>query len=121
MQKFQIYFPQKCALILSLLYIQKLIVKKKFQAVPHILPFNFGEESINEGDTMAVNCMISKGDLPLKIEWLHEGTLIPKQSSTSGINIINMSARLSTLNFEYIRGEHRGNYTCMAKKSRWSS
>lgn len=64
---------------------------------------------------MAVQCVVQKGDLPLKIEWLHDGILVPKQSSTSGINIINMSARLSTLNFEYIRGEHRGNYTCVAR------
>lgn len=64
---------------------------------------------------MAVNCMISKGDLPLKIEWLHNGLLIPRlSSSSSGVNIIDMSARLSTLNFEYIRGDHRGNYTCVA-------
>lgn len=83
-------------------------------AIPHIIPFSFGEESINEGDTMAVNCMISKGDLPLQIEWQHNGLLIPRQSITSGINILDMSARLSTLNFEYIRGEHRGNYTCVA-------
>lgn len=82
--------------------------------MPHILPFTFGEETVNEGDTMAVNCMISKGDLPLKIEWMHNGYPIPKQSSTSGINIMNMSVRLSTLNFEYIRGEHRGNFTCVA-------
>lgn len=62
-------------------------------------------------DSTAINC-IAKGDLPLTIEWLHNGNVIPKQSSTSGINILNMSARLSTLNFDFVRGEHRGTYTC---------
>lgn len=62
-------------------------------------------------DSTAINC-IAKGDLPLTIEWLHNDKIIPKESSTSGINILNMSARLSTLNFEFVRGEHRGIYTC---------
>lgn len=62
-------------------------------------------------DSTAINC-IAKGDLPLTIEWLHNGNIIPKHSSTSGINILNMSARLSTLNFDFVRGEHRGTYTC---------
>lgn len=81
-------------------------------ALPHILPFTFGEESINEGETVAVQCITSKGDLPIKITWLHNGQAIIEDE---GLHVIKTSARISTLNFEYVKGHHRGNYTCLAK------
>lgn len=83
-------------------------------ALPHILPFTFGDESINEGETVAVQCVTSKGDLPIRITWLHNGQAIIEDE---GLHVIKTSSRISTLNFEYVRAHHRGNYTCLAKNS----
>lgn len=77
--------------------------------LPHILPFSFGDETLNEGDTVAVQCIASKGDLPIGINWYHEGKPL---LSENGINIMK-SPKISTLNIESVQGDHRGNYTCV--------
>lgn len=36
---------------------------------PIIAPFSFGEIPSNPGDTAVVNCVATKGDMPLDISW----------------------------------------------------
>jgi hypothetical protein len=80
--------------------------------MPQILPFTFGEESINVGENVAVQCMVLKGDLPMKISWLHnEAPILPNQ----GYKQIDISQRISTLNIDTLKSVHRGNYTCVAR------
>lgn len=83
------------------------------------MPFSFGEEPLNVGESTAVNCMITKGDLPLNITW----TLNNKKltSGSDGITIARISARLSALTIESIGGEHRGMFQCIASNAAGST
>lgn len=79
------------------------------------MPFSFGEDPLNVGESTAVNCMITKGDLPLNITWtLNDNPLI---SGNDGITLTRMSARLSALTIESIGGEHRGLFKCIASNA----
>lgn len=79
---------------------------------PQIMPFNFGDESFNPGDSTAVNCMITKGDLPLNIQWTLNDR--PLDGSDKDVQIIKMSQRLSSLSIESINDYHRGIVKCIA-------
>lgn len=80
--------------------------------IPHIIPFTFGDEPANQGDSNAINCMITKGDLPLDIKWSLNGQLVI--NGENGITIVRMSPRLSSLSIDSINGKHRGLFKCMA-------
>ncbi|XP_058460396.1 cell adhesion molecule Dscam2 isoform X45 [Malaya genurostris] len=80
---------------------------------PSITPFNFGEETLNSGESTAVNCMVYKGDSPLEIRWYLNGNLLT--SNENGIVIARMTERLSSLSIDPINHRHRGTYECRAK------
>ena len=83
------------------------------------MPFSFGDEPLNVGESTAVNCMITKGDLPLNITWtLNDQKLMNGQD---GISITRISARLSALNIESIDGQHRGIFKCIASNAAGST
>lgn len=77
------------------------------------MPFSFGEEPSNAGDMAAVQCMITKGDIPINITWTLND--LPISSSTRGVSVMRNSPRLSALSIESVSAEHRGIYTCYAK------
>ncbi|KAF2905043.1 hypothetical protein ILUMI_01126, partial [Ignelater luminosus] len=79
---------------------------------PHILPFNFEDESVNEGDGISAQCTVTKGDYPLNITWTLNGELI--KGNEGGISIMRASKRSSTLTIDYVTYNHIGNYTCIA-------
>lgn len=79
------------------------------------MPFSFGDDPLNVGESTAVNCMITKGDLPLNITWtLNDNRLI---SGRDGITLTRMSARLSALTIESIDGGHRGVFKCIVNNA----
>lgn len=84
-----------------------------FKAFPHINPFTFGDESIPEGETASVQCIVQKGDLPIDITWLHNGIAIDNRNLI-GVRFNKISNRISLMNIDSVRAEHRGNYTCIA-------
>lgn len=79
---------------------------------PQIMPFSFGDEATNSGDSLGVQCSVTKGDLPINITW----TLNNQTLKTGDYEIIigRMSTKSSTLNIDYIAAEHRGVYACIA-------
>lgn len=79
---------------------------------PQIIPFDFGEDSINEGDGVSVQCTVSKGDYPLNISWTLNGQQIEQNF---GIVINRNSKRVSTLSIDNVQSIHVGNYTCLAR------
>lgn len=79
---------------------------------PLIKPFSFGDEPSNSGESVGVQCSVTRGDLPITIHWLLNDR--PLKSGDSEIIIGRMSTKSSTLNIDYIRAEHRGVYTCQA-------
>ncbi|XP_031351211.1 Down syndrome cell adhesion molecule-like protein Dscam2 isoform X3 [Photinus pyralis] len=75
---------------------------------PQMTSFDFGEESINTGDTVVVTCGATKGDPPTKIVWSFNTQ--PLQRVT-GVSITN-TRRTSQLLIESVLAEHAGMYTC---------
>lgn len=70
------------------------------------MPFVFGEDPSNYGDSTAVQCMVFKGDTPLQLHWTLNGQ--PITNEHVGIRIIKMSPKLSSLSIDAISGHHRG-------------
>lgn len=78
--------------------------------LPHITPFEFEHET-NTGDSVQLNCYISKGDTPLKITWkLNGNSILPH----FGISTIPIGDRTSLLTIAAVQPEHAGNYSCVA-------
>ena len=82
--------------------------------------------SLEEGVRWHSLCSVTRGDPPVSVEWRKDGRLIDGDSSSSsrnsisdgeaasGIRVVHVTPYSSTLIFESIRGEDRGNYTCSA-------
>ncbi|XP_035788181.1 Down syndrome cell adhesion molecule-like protein Dscam2 isoform X37 [Anopheles albimanus] len=81
--------------------------------VPTIMQFSFGEEILNTGDSVAVNCMVVKGDSPLEIRWYLNS--VPISSENEGITVVKLSEKLSSLSINSIAQQHRGSYECRVK------
>jgi len=81
--------------------------------IPHIIPFDV-EEDINTGDSVQLNCHVSKGDKPLKITWNFHGEEL---SSHMGITTTKIGDRSSILTITSVMAAHSGNYTCMAQNA----
>lgn len=79
---------------------------------PQIRPFSFADEPSNYGESLGVQCQITKGDLPINITWMHNGNVL--NSNEDGIILGRMSTKSSTLNIDYVSGHHRGVYKCLA-------
>ncbi|XP_030242130.1 Down syndrome cell adhesion molecule-like protein Dscam2 isoform X35 [Drosophila navojoa] len=79
--------------------------------LPQIVPFDFGEESINELDMVSVSCTVNKGDLPVDIYWTKNGGRL---YTNDGLLVNRNSQRLSVLSIESVRARHAGNYSCVA-------
>ncbi|XP_066244769.1 cell adhesion molecule Dscam1 isoform X33 [Euwallacea similis] len=78
---------------------------------PQILPFSFGEESVNSGDPASLNCLVHKGDLPLNISWLHNNSTIHQEF---GITLIPTGKKGSSLTIDSVSADHAGEYSCIA-------
>lgn len=80
--------------------------------VPQILPFSFGEATMNTGDSTSLTCTLTKGDLPIELVWLHNNRTLKPDGN---IAILRMSKKISTLSFDSLQAEDIGEYTCLAK------
>ncbi|XP_046866022.1 Down syndrome cell adhesion molecule-like protein Dscam2 isoform X37 [Drosophila willistoni] len=86
---------------------------------PQVMPFVFGDEPSNYGDSTAVQCMVYKGDTPLQLHWTLNGQ--PITNENVGIRIIKMSPKLSSLSIDSISGHHRGLFKCIATNAAGSA
>lgn len=86
------------------------------QVLPQINPFSFGDEELNFDETVAATCIISKGDLPVKIWWTLKDEYLSERNLTTndGVVITKTSTKISMLNIDAVKARHRGNYTCFA-------
>ncbi|XP_071035293.1 cell adhesion molecule Dscam1-like [Parasteatoda tepidariorum] len=86
----------------------KIIVK------PFIEPFTF-PKSLQQGQRFSVLCTITEGDQPIRIQWIKDGQQSFQPSTTSDdVRSVAVSPFSSSLVFESLAPEHRGNYTCVA-------
>lgn len=81
-----------------------------YEVPPKIVPFTFGDEPSNYGESASVQCSVIVGDFPLDIAWLLNGETITMDS----VSKAKLSKRLSYLNIDSVSGEHAGNYSCVA-------
>ncbi|XP_076265905.1 Down syndrome cell adhesion molecule 1 isoform X35 [Rhynchophorus ferrugineus] len=79
---------------------------------PQITPFSFGEDTVNSGDVVSVQCIASKGDLPLNITWFFNGK---KVDFSLGYTVAQMNKRISSLSIDSVDAVHAGEYTCVAE------
>ncbi|XP_014913837.1 Down syndrome cell adhesion molecule-like protein 1 homolog isoform X1 [Poecilia latipinna] len=75
---------------------------------PLIQPFDFPPTSI--GKLMYIACVVSSGDMPIRITWRKDGQeIVP----SSGITI-DTKEFMSSLQISKVSLKHNGNYTCIA-------
>lgn len=79
------------------------------------MPFEFGEESFNTGDSTGVSCVVVKGDLPISIKWTLNGS--PIVNGENGLTVMKLSAKSSVLNIASLEKEHRGIVKCIAENA----
>ncbi|XP_055593976.1 cell adhesion molecule Dscam2 isoform X25 [Uranotaenia lowii] len=77
---------------------------------PKIFPFSFGEEPMNFGDSVSIQCSVPSGDLPIGIRWYFNG----KDIDDSSVSITNIGKRSKALTIDSVTGQHAGNYSCEA-------
>lgn len=78
---------------------------------PHLQAFSFNE-GINTGDLIIVHCAVVKGDAPLSLQWLFNNKSI---EVSDDVHISTMGDRISTLTIPSVKGEHAGEYACVAE------
>ena len=79
---------------------------------PRITPFQFGEEPLNFGEPASLQCTISGGDWPIKVEWLFNDYHIPAHLE---ITTSKFTRHTYALGIESVTANHAGNYSCVAK------
>lgn len=102
------YFYVPCG-FLKLLFCHRTLVP------PQIAAFSFGDEPSNPGESAGVQCMITKGDLPMTIKWILNSALLV--SGENGVSIVKLSPKTSVLNIPSVNEMHRGIYKCIAENS----
>lgn len=76
------------------------------------MPFAFGDEAYNTGDSIGIQCMANKGDLPIEIRWILNSS--PVISTENEFTTIKLNARTSSLSINSLDAIHRGTYKCIA-------
>ena len=83
-----------------------------FTELPEIVPFNFGDKPINQGEFAQLSCVVRKGDKPLSITWSLKGDII---SSDPVLTTTMIGQQTSLLIIAAVDYQHSGTYTCRAE------
>lgn len=75
------------------------------------MPFVLGDEPTNTGDSVGIQCMANKGDLPIDIRFVLNSS--PIVSGENGITIIKLNQRTSSLNINSVEAVHQGIFKCV--------
>lgn len=76
-----------------------------------MLPFTFGEEPYEKGQSVSSQCSVSSGDLPIKISWLFNNDPL----NHPDITVSAIGRRASAISIDQVSWEHVGNYTCLGE------
>ncbi|KAK7068699.1 hypothetical protein SK128_024055 [Halocaridina rubra] len=79
------------------------------QEPPLLMPVNFGEFEVYEGDSVQASCMARKGDLPMTFLWRFQGALV---TPSTIVRIVNLGLRNSLLSISSVEAHHQGIYIC---------
>ncbi|KAF4527934.1 hypothetical protein B566_EDAN012827, partial [Ephemera danica] len=80
---------------------------------PSIYPFSI-QNSLHLGERIGLQCVVTKGDPPLTIEWLKDGETV---APLPDLSIKSLGDYSSTLMIERLATAHSGSYTCTARNS----
>ena len=83
-----------------------------FTELPEIVPFNFGDKPINQGEFAQLTCVVRKGDKPLSITWSLKGDII---NSGPTLTTTMLGTQASMLVISSVDYHHSGIYTCRAE------
>ena len=83
--------------------------KFSFSALPSIVPFSFGSETVNQGTRAQIFCAVNNGDPPFKISWSMQGKDL---SSDISISTTQLGSSASMLSIESVDYTHSGTFTC---------
>ncbi|XP_043801763.1 Down syndrome cell adhesion molecule-like protein Dscam2 isoform X14 [Apis laboriosa] len=86
---------------------------------PQIAPISFGDEPVNAGDLVSVQCVVTKGDSPLEITWTFDNQ--PIRSDRMDVIVSNSGKRVKQLTIESVAARHAGEYTCVASNAAGST
>lgn len=78
--------------------------------LPVIAPFEF-DGPINAGESVQLNCYVTRADRPLRIEWHFHGAEV---SHAVGVRTSMFGDRANILAIDSVTPGHRGIYTCTA-------
>ena len=78
---------------------------------PVVEPFSFPPDLVS-GRRAGIACVVSAGDLPIRIRWLKDGQELLDRSLGATIKTADFT---SSLSFAQVTRAHRGNYTCVAE------
>lgn len=73
---------------------------------------------MHEGQFVQVTCSVSDGDLPLTLEWYHNGKSLEDYAEVTTSKI---GKRTSVLVIESVSHGNAGNYTCLARNDAGST
>lgn len=89
-----------------------LIVAPHVATVPPVVePFSFPSDLVS-GRRAGVACVVSAGDLPIRIKWLKDGSPLDKEALGATLATADFT---SSLSFAQVTRSHRGNYSCVAE------
>lgn len=83
---------------------------------PVIAPFSFGQEALNAGDYVVIQCSVAKGDSPLSLHWYFQQRVLHSEPATE-IAINRLGDRTLVLQISSVTAAHNGDYTCTAQNS----
>ncbi|XP_031772532.1 Down syndrome cell adhesion molecule-like protein Dscam2 isoform X6 [Apis florea] len=86
---------------------------------PQIAPISFGDEPVNAGDLVSVQCVVTKGDSPLEIAWTFDNQ--PIRPDRMDVIVSNSGKRVKQLTIESVAARHAGEYTCVASNAAGST
>ena len=78
---------------------------------PKIVPFST-VALLQRGERVTITCTMAKGDVPLNILWLKDGS--PLAGEDDKVKILTFDHFNSMLTIESLELRHVGNYTCQA-------
>ncbi|XP_062527443.1 cell adhesion molecule Dscam2 isoform X17 [Bombyx mori] len=92
-------------------YTARETLELQVMVLPKIAPFNAGPEPAFLGDYFALQCIVTHGDLPVRIEWTFNNKSV---NSVPEIRINTNDRRSSVLTIESVDAKHAGVFNCTA-------
>ena len=80
---------------------------------PKIVPFST-HALLQRGERVTITCTMAKGDVPLNILWLKDGSPLSGLDEDDTVKILTFDHFNSMLTIESLELRHVGNYTCQA-------